>query len=151
MAAMTVTQLWQSVKVLLEQDAEKASLLVKARRLAVAANSNAVAPSCLQARVARGQPLPRLALMPLADEDEEGDEGRKFRTTKAFMCGVGREGMPRDVFRVVMDLVMPSWDPLRRNVPGLDRGGQLGSEFVAVLAVAAVVAAVAKRGERKES
>ena len=39
---------------------ETTSLLVKARRLAVAARSNIVAPSCLQARVAQGQPLPRM-------------------------------------------------------------------------------------------
>jgi len=46
---------------LLEQipDAEKTLLLAKARRLAVAASSNTVAPSYLQGRVARGQPLPR--------------------------------------------------------------------------------------------
>jgi hypothetical protein len=50
------------------------------------------------------------------EEEEEGEEGRKLRTTLAFMCGVGREGMLRDVFRVVMDLLMPSWDPLRRKI-----------------------------------
>ena len=55
--------------------------------------------------------------MPLTDgqtdgEEEELDEGRKLRTTLAFMCGLGREGMPRNVFRVVMDLLMPSWGPL---------------------------------------
>ena len=37
----------------------------------------------------------------------------------AFLLGIdgGPEntGMPRDVFRVVLDLVMPSWDPLRRE------------------------------------
>ena len=107
-----------------QKDAEKASFLVKARRLAVATKSNTVAPSCLQARVARGQPLPHVP-MPLTDgqtegeeEEEEGEEIRKVRTTLAFMCGLGREGMPRDVFRVVMDLLMPSWDPLRRKNAG---------------------------------
>ena len=104
---------------LLEQtlaEAEKASFLVKARRLAVAANSNIVTPPCLHGR------LPRVALMQLADGqiggEEEGEEGRKLRTTLAFMCGLGREGMPRDVFRVVMDLLMQSWDPLRRTNTG---------------------------------
>jgi hypothetical protein len=60
--------------------------------------------------------------MPLADEqndeeEEEEEEGgnRKLRTTLAFMCGVGQEGMPRGVFRVVIDLLMPSWDALRRK------------------------------------
>jgi len=111
---------------LLEQalaEAEKASLLVEARRLAVAATSNAVAPSYLQCRMARGEPLPRVAMVPLMDEqaedeEKEGEEGRKLRTALAFMCGVGREGMPRDVFWVVMDLLMPSWDPLRRKNVG---------------------------------
>ena len=48
------------------------------------------------------------------DEDEE-EERRKLRVTMAFICGLEREGMPRDVFRVVLDLLMPSWDPLRRR------------------------------------
>jgi hypothetical protein len=105
---------------------EKTDALVKARRLAVAANSIAVAPSHLHGRVTQGQPLPCIALAPLMDQDddEEVEESRKLRTTLAFICRFGREGMPRDVFRAVMDLVMPSWDPLRRNVPGLDRGGE---------------------------
>ena len=67
-----------------------------------------------------------MALMPLPggqtdgeDEDEdEGEECRKLRTALTFMCGLGREGMPRDVFGVVLDLLMPSWDPLRRKNAG---------------------------------
>jgi hypothetical protein len=31
------------------------------------------------------------------------------------------EGMPRDVFVVVMDLMMPSWDPLQCGLAG-DKG-----------------------------
>lgn len=95
-------------------EAEKASLLVNARRLAVAANGNIVAPSCLQAWVVQGQPLPRIALATPMDgqndgekDEEEGKESRRLRTTLAFMCGLGREGMPRDVFRVVLELLMP--------------------------------------------
>ena len=110
---------------LLEQtlaDAEKAALLVKARRLALAA-TNTVVPSCMQARLAGRHPLPVVGLVPLTDgqvdgEDEHGEEDRKRRTTLAFMCGLGREAMPRDVFRVVMDLLMPFWDPLRRKDAG---------------------------------
>jgi len=97
-------------------DAEKASLLVKSRRLAVATISNIVAPSCLQSGVARDEPLPRLALTPVTvqqnNDEDDGEEGHKFRILVAFVLGMegGWEnmGMPRDVFRVVMDLLMPS-------------------------------------------
>ena len=37
----------------------------------------------------------------------------------AFLLGMkggpAGEGIPRDVFRIVLDLLMPSWDPLRRK------------------------------------
>ena len=56
-----------------------------------------------------------LARVRSGQDGKKDEENRKLRTTLAFMCGVGREGMPRDVFRVVMDLVMPSCDPLRRK------------------------------------
>jgi hypothetical protein len=49
-------------------------------------------------------------------EDEE--ESGKFRTMLNFLLGIGGGpeggGMPRDVFRVVLDLLMPAWDPLRK-------------------------------------
>jgi len=32
--------------------------------------------------------------------------------------------MPRDVFRVVLDLLMPFWDPLRRKGPRPAEGRQ---------------------------
>ena len=102
-----------------QKDAEKTSFFVKGRRLVVTAIRNTVAPSCLQARVARGQPLPRLLLRrvmltPMVggpDEDEEGEKGRKLHSLYAFLFGLGGpkgKSMPRDVFRVVMDLLMPS-------------------------------------------
>jgi len=101
------------------KDAEKASLLVKARRLVVPATSNTVAPSCLQSRVSQGLLLPCVALVPLPklmQTEREEEEDRKLRTALAFVCGLAeREGMPRDVFRgLFMDLLMPCWDPLRR-------------------------------------
>lgn len=108
-------------------DAEKASLLVKARRIAVATISNVIAPSCMEGRVARGQPLPDLllrwvVLRPVTgSRNEVKEEGRTLRTMVEFLLGVGGpsgQGMPRDVFRVVMDLLMPSWDPLRRKSTG---------------------------------
>lgn len=72
-------------------DAQKASVLVKARRLFVASTSNARAPSYLQGRVVRGQPLPRVMLprTPLprkvkAGLYEDGEESRKLRTLLVF-------------------------------------------------------------------
>jgi hypothetical protein len=46
-------------------NAEKASLLVKARRLVIAATSSVVMPSYLRERVLRGKPLPRAILAPV--------------------------------------------------------------------------------------
>ena len=112
---------------LLEQvpDAEKARLIIKARRLTTASTThNAVALSCLQGRAAHEQLLSQVVMAPLVeglnDEDEEG--GRKLHILLAFLVGIGGgpkdEGMPQDVFRVVLDLIMPAWDPLRRGVAG---------------------------------
>ena len=48
----------------------------------------------------------------------EDDERRcRRRDLVAFLLGVkvgATEGMPRDVFLLVLDFLMPSWDPLRR-------------------------------------
>jgi ankyrin repeat protein len=85
---------------LLEQtlaDAEKAALLVKARRLALAATNSTVVPSCLQARLAGRHPLPVVGLVPLTDgqvdgEDEHGEEDRKLRTTLAIHVRTGAGG-----------------------------------------------------------
>ena len=88
---------------LLEQiaDAEKTSFLVKAR-LAIAATvataNNTVVPSCIDARVAGGQPLPCITLMPATagqkenEEEEEEEEARNFRSRLAFVLGL--EGGP---------------------------------------------------------
>jgi len=46
-------------------------------------------------------------------------EARKLRTLMGFLLGVegGREGegMPADVFPVMISFIMPDWDPLRRE------------------------------------
>lgn len=51
------------------------------------------------------------------DTDEEG---LKVRNLMTFVIGLGGgprgAGMPPDVFRIVMDYTMPSWDPLRTLV-----------------------------------
>lgn len=48
--------------------------------------------------------------------NEHEEEDRELRTTLAFLFGM--EGGPKDVFRVVMDMLMPSWDPLRLGIVG---------------------------------
>ena len=72
-------------KSLLEQvsDAEKASLLVTGRRLAAAAASSIVAPSCLEDRVARDQPLPCVTLMSVASGNKKAHGKRKLRKGRA--------------------------------------------------------------------
>jgi len=70
----------------------------------------------------RGEPLPRLALAPLTGGQDEAED-RNFHTTLTFLLGMDGgsegEGMPRDVFRVVLDMLMPRWDPLRRGIGAL--------------------------------
>lgn len=90
-------------------------------------------PLYLQRRIAQGQPLPCAALVPETDgrnegkDEEEGkhEEDHTFRSTLAFLLGLGGGPggghMPAGVFVVVLDMLMPSWDPLRRGVPGLER------------------------------
>ena len=78
--------------------------------------------------MARGQPLPRMALSPVTGGQDEG--GRKLRRMVAFLFGMEGgpegEGMPRDVFRVVLGLLMPSWNPLRGGIVG--DGGEVLAE-----------------------
>jgi hypothetical protein len=109
-----------------QKHAAKAFMLVKAR-LAVAATvavaDNAVGPSCLQARVAGGQPLPQVELTPVpgGQNQQKLGKSRKLCNMLAFLIGKGGSSgarMPRDVFRVVLDLLMPPWDPLRRKGAG---------------------------------
>ena len=65
--------------------------------------------------------MPRVVLAALTGGQDE-EEGRKLRTTLTFLLGIGGgsdgEGMPRDVFRVVLDMLMQRWDPLRRALAG---------------------------------
>ena len=102
-----------------QEGAEKASLLVKARRFAVATASNTLAPSCLEGRVARGQPLPRVTLLSAASGNKKANAKGKLCKLVAFVLGMnggpGNAGMPWDIFGVVLDLLMPTWDPLRRK------------------------------------
>lgn len=128
---------------LLEQaldQAEKAALLVKARRLVLAAHSKAALPSHLQGRMDLALPLPRVELSPATDDGPENEVGGncKFRTMLVFLFGMEGgpmgEGMPRDVFIGVMDLVMPSWDPMRRGLAGNKGKVQSNGSILAVAA-----------------
>jgi len=111
---------------LLEQalaNVEKTALLVKARRLAITSSTDTVAtPSYLRRRLEQEEPLPSLALAPLTGGQDE-EEDLKFHTTLTFLLGLEGgpkgEGMPRDVFLVVLNLLMPRCDPLRRGVGDL--------------------------------
>ena len=103
----TLTLLQQSL------DTQKASFLVKARRL-VMASTMTPSPSFLRDRLARGMSFPDVALAPVTD-DQNNDE---LRTTLALVVGMEGGGMLRDVFRVVLELAMPFWDPLRRPARG---------------------------------
>lgn len=59
--------------------AEKISLLIKARCLITFATSTRAMPSYLQGRVARGQDLPHVALLPVVGgHDDEAEESRKL-------------------------------------------------------------------------
>lgn len=99
--------------------AEWSSLIVKARRI-VNAPVKTPPPFFVQDREARGQPLPEVAI---------STRSKKLRIRLSFLVGIDGK-MPPEVFRLVMDFLMPWWDPLRRNVPGLEGGtGQPRKDF----------------------
>jgi hypothetical protein len=59
-----------------------------------------------------------VALSPVMD----GPNDDELRTKLAWLVGVeGGGGMLRDVFRVVLDLLMPWWHSLRRKAQGPPR------------------------------
>ena len=57
--------------------------------------------------------------VPKKEPTKAPTEARKLRTLVAFLLGVEGgsegEGMPADVFPVMIGFLMPSWDPLRRK------------------------------------
>lgn len=113
------------IKALLAQapDGEKASILVLTRRLVVASYGNGVLSSYLQHRVANGQPLPHVSMtLDMVDHKDEDEGGRNFRNLLAFLVGKGggpgSKDMPAGVFRIVLDLLIPSWDPRRKHGNG---------------------------------
>lgn len=63
--------------------------------------------------------------MGLLPETEGDEEEHNFQTMLTFLIrkdgGPKSEGMSRDVFRIVLDMLMPSWDPLRCRISGLER------------------------------
>lgn len=106
-------------------DAEKTALLIKARCLVKVA-STAAPPSYLHSRVTRGQPLPHVAQTPVAGgSNTKKKKDLKLHTMLAFVCGMEGgpegEGMPRKAFLVVLDFLMPTWDPVRKAI---NAGGQ---------------------------
>lgn len=91
-----------------KMDATKASVLVKARRFAQAnSRSSGVVSSWVHAQVVGGQALPQVAIVVPGEED--GESVRKLRASLAFVCGVGREGMPRELRIHPPSLPPSSW------------------------------------------
>jgi hypothetical protein len=78
-------------------------------------------PSYLQRRVKRGEPLPFVAITPIA-QPKEGGEARNLRTLLAFVLGMeggpAGKGMDRRAFLVMMDMLMLPCDWLRRGLHG---------------------------------
>ena len=100
---------YDATNALFEQapDAEKAAFLVKARlSLAIAAGtSTTAAMAYLQRRMLRVERM------------DAHDEDCVVGTFVAFLLGMGvgpgGRGMPRKAFLVVLDMLMPTWGPLR--------------------------------------
>ena len=95
------------------RNAEKASFLVKVRRFVLATRETNRLRSWEQRR------MPRVALAPLAAGQNDDEETGKVRARLEVLLGMvttGHDGklFPGDLFRAVLDFVMPTWDPLRR-------------------------------------
>ena len=60
----------------------------------------------------------RVALAPLAagqnDDKEIGNFRARLKVLLEMVTGPDGTVLPRDLFRTVLDFVMPMWDPLRR-------------------------------------
>ena len=64
-----------------------------------------------------------------SEKRRRGQEGTSRTPHRAdFPSGDGGRGMPRDVFWVVLDLLMPFWDPLRCKGPRPAERGQSETE-----------------------
>ncbi|KAM3573105.1 hypothetical protein VYU27_004916 [Nannochloropsis oceanica] len=87
---------------------EKTDALVMTVRKVMATKSPVA--TCLQHRVECGRPLP---IVEMAQQSCLNDE-KRLRVGVALLSGVGRKGLPRDMFWAVLDMIMPAWDPLRR-------------------------------------
>lgn len=61
--------------------------------------------------------MPRVELVPVRGGNKKGRKkcGNLLAVLLGMEGGPNGEGMPRDVFRVVLDFLMPSWDPLQRE------------------------------------
>lgn len=111
-----------------EEAEEKASLLIKARRLSsvlsTTTSTSAVVPSYFQRRLAQGLPLPRLVLATGYVDDERE---QKLCALMGFVLGMEGgskgQGMPPEVYRLVLALVMLAWDGRRSGVDGGQRRG----------------------------
>jgi hypothetical protein len=82
-------------------------------------------------------------------KDEEDEEAkRKLRTMLAWLVGMEGGYVPPEVFRVVLDLLMPFWDPLRCKARDELPGSYLLGATEAAAALATTTAGIVIVGER---
>ena len=72
----------------------------------------------LKGRVGRGEPLPRVQVNEHEDEGDEEEECEKRRGVLAYALGMEGgargEGLPREVFVELLEMLVPAWDEARR-------------------------------------
>lgn len=116
----------------------QAAMLVHARLLVMASHGVISIPPPTKTRSRREAVVAHVELTPMPRRGrsacivgkrgwKESEEARKLRNLVASLIGldVGVEGramprLPRYVFVLVMNMLMPRWDPLRKGVKGLE-------------------------------
>lgn len=100
-------------------DHARNATLVHIRRLALAAAGGSATASWVQTRKDHHRPLPSVDMVVENTRHQRNNKSRSLRKTLAFVLDTPQEmeqerrGMPKDVFLVMMDMLMPAWDPLR--------------------------------------
>jgi len=110
---------------------EATLLLINTRRHVSPETNTAAQLSYVRRKITKLRPEPQVVLRRVLRKgevrhrvtaacDDTDEEGIKVRNLFTFVIGLGggprAAGMPPEVFRIVMDHTMPSWDPLRTLV-----------------------------------